>query len=119
VAVAVSPARSCALLAADGAADPGNVRGFVCDQWTEVLPDGGPDEVAAIAIHHDRPDARAPQVLLLAVPPDTGRGWRMEDLHAIVDDTFELARLRTLDLLDLPDLGGVFPPDIFFGGDDI
>src|SRR3712207_8512834 len=54
--------------------------------------------------------ARAPHALLLAVPPDKGRGWRMEDLHAIVDDTFELARLRALDLGDLPDLGGVLPP---------
>lgn len=119
VAVTASPARSCALLAADGAVDPRAVRGFVCDQWTEVLPDGGPDEVAAIAIHHDRPDARAPHALLVAVPPDTGRGWRMEDLHAVVDDTFELARLRPLDLADLPDLGGIFPPDAFLAGLDI
>jgi len=119
VAVTASDARACALLAADARVDPGDVRGFVCDQWTEVLPDGDPDEIAAIAVHHDRPDARAPHALLVAVPPDTGRGWRMEDLHAVVDDTFELARLRPLDLVDLPDVGGVLPPDAFLAGLDI
>jgi hypothetical protein len=43
----------------------------------------------------------------------------MEDLHAVVDDTFELARLRPLDLVDLPDVGGVLPPDAFLAGLDI
>ncbi|MFJ8085366.1 hypothetical protein ACIQ6Y_32865 [Streptomyces sp. NPDC096205] len=88
--------------------------GLVLDEWTETLPhapgaSGRPEEIAAAAFHVDRPDARAPQAVLLAVPPDTGRPWVLEDLHAIVEETFALARVRTLDRLDLPELGRAVP----------
>jgi hypothetical protein len=119
IVVGPSAARSCALLAADSGVSPDAVAGFVADTWTELLPDGGADEVAAIAFHHDRPDARAPHALLLAVPPDPERGWCMEDLHAVVDDSFDLARLRGLDLTDLPDLRATLPPTIAFAGTDL
>jgi hypothetical protein len=116
VAVTAGPGRSCCVLAADGDAAPGLVAGFVVDTWSETIPRAGrqpdsPEEVAAIAFHAPRPDARPPQALLLAVPPDPTRGWRMEDVHAAVEETFDLARIRTLDLVDLPELRGPLPPD--------
>ena len=50
--------------------------------------------------------------MLLAVPPDHERGWRAEDVHAVVAEAFELAQLRGLDLADLPELRGPLPPEI-------
>jgi hypothetical protein len=108
--------RSCCVLATNEPPDPSALAGLVVDAWSEVVPraarkDHPPEEVAAIAFHHARPDARAPQALLLAVPPDPARGWRMEDLHGVVEDTLTLARVRGLDLADLPELRGVVPPE--------
>ena len=57
----------------------------------------------------DRPGARAPQALLVAVPPDLARGWCLEDVHACVEETRLLGRLRTLDLTDVPELSAVLP----------
>jgi hypothetical protein len=64
--------------------------------------------------------------MLLAVPPDADRGWRAEDVHAVIAEAFELAQVRGLDLTDLPELGGPLPAEIkgqgvdllplFFGG---
>jgi hypothetical protein len=90
------------------------VSGLVFDQWTEALPgrprpDQPPEEIAGIAFHFDRPDARAPQAALLAVPPDPGRTWRAEDLHTIVIETLDLAMIRSLDLTDVPQLRAVLP----------
>lgn len=116
-AVAHSAATTSAVLRRDDA--PGSVSGLVVDSWTEVVPRApeegvghGPEEVIGVAFDYDRPGARAPQALLLAVPPDPDRGWCAEDLHACVDEALLLARLRTLDLGDLPELRSVLPiPD--------
>jgi hypothetical protein len=84
---------------------PQRACGVVVDSWMEAVPrpggEHGPTEVTGVAFHHDRPGARAPQALLLAVAPDPERGWSAEDLHAIVDDVVRLARMRGLDLRDL------------------
>jgi hypothetical protein len=62
-----------------------------------------------MAFHFDAPGACAPQALLLAVPPDPARGWHVEDVHGVVEDTFGLARLRGLDLEDGPELRSLLP----------
>jgi hypothetical protein len=107
-----SPRKTCILRGTE----PGgtSVSGLVFDAWTEAIPtppkEGrSPEEIAAIAFHIDRPDARAPQAALLAVPPDIERGWREEDLHAVITDCLELATLRSLDLTDLPELRALVP----------
>ena len=46
--------------------------------------------------------------------PTWTRGWRMEDVQAVVEETFQLARVRTLDLVDLPELRGALPPEVPF-----
>jgi hypothetical protein len=108
------PVRGTIVLHRDGEppAGPG-IAGLVVDAFSEALPRaaaaGGPQELAALAFHHDRPGARAPQALLLAVPPDPERGWRAEDVHGVVDDTFKLAQIRTLDLRDVSELATIFP----------
>ncbi|MFE0521696.1 hypothetical protein [Streptomyces sp. NPDC058954] len=117
--------RHCAVLRTEGPADPGQVAGLVVDAWTESVPepaaaasaDGqGPqaghearEEMGGLAFHYDQPDARAPQALLLALPPDRGRGWRMEDIHAVVEETFALAQIRGMDLNDFAELRGLLP----------
>ena len=110
------PARTSFVLSCDDATPGPAVSGFVVDAWTEVMPrpgrtaPGPAEEVAAVAFHAPRPDARPPQALLMAVPPDAQRGWRMEDVHGVIEDTFDLARVRGLDLVDLPELRGTLPP---------
>jgi hypothetical protein len=87
--------------------------GLVMDSWSETVPRApgpdGPEEVVGVAFDFDRPGARAPQALLVAVPPDLTRGWCLEDVHACVEETLLLARIRTLDLADLPELAPVLP----------
>jgi hypothetical protein len=89
------------------------VAGLILDSWTEAVPlpggEDGPHEIAGMAFHYDRPGARAPQTLLLAVPPDRERGWRLEDVHGVVEDTLMLARIRGLDLRDIPDMRSLLP----------
>ncbi|GAB7109962.1 hypothetical protein JCM4814A_82770 [Streptomyces phaeofaciens JCM 4814] len=104
----------CAVLRADGAPDAGSAAGLIVDSWTESLPEPGvgehpPEELGGLAFHYNQPDARAPQALLLALPPDRTRGWRMEDVHAVVEETFALARLRGMDLTDFFELRGLLP----------
>jgi len=93
--------------------DGSRSRGLVVDSWTEVVPRAagthGPEEVVGVTFDFDRPGARAPQAMLIAVPPDLARGWCREDLHACVEETLRLARLRTLDLADVPEVGSVLP----------
>jgi hypothetical protein len=117
--------RHCAVLRTDGPADPGQVAGLVVDAWTESVPEPAaptnadgqgtqPDredreELGGLAFHYNQPDARAPQALLLALPPDRGRGWRMEDVHAVVEETFALAQIRGMDLNDFAELRGLLP----------
>ncbi|MEV0034068.1 LysM peptidoglycan-binding domain-containing protein [Nocardia sp. NPDC050793] len=108
----------------------GRVAGIVFDEWVEVLPGSyglsptkaGPDavpvesELTGVSFHFDRPDAKAPQAILLAVPPDAKRGWTADVLAMVVRDTLELAKLRAVDLGDLPLLDDILPvvrPPVF------
>ncbi|MFI9503315.1 LysM peptidoglycan-binding domain-containing protein [Nocardia sp. NPDC052566] len=97
--------------------------GLVFDEWVEVLPGSdaladtktGPDavpvesELTGLSFHFDRPDAKAPQAILLAVPPNPERGWTADGLAMVVRDTLELAKLRAVDLADLPLVDDVVP----------
>ncbi|MEG3630129.1 hypothetical protein [Streptomyces poriticola] len=104
-------ARYALVLAHDGSG--ASHGGLVMDSWSEVVPrapgEKGPEEVVGVAFDFDRPGARAPQSLLVAVPPDLTRGWCLEDVHACVEETLLMARIRTLDLADLPELAPVLP----------
>ncbi|MEV0174614.1 hypothetical protein AB0I00_26285 [Streptomyces sp. NPDC050803] len=95
------------------------VTGVVLDEWIELLPGSdqlppGPDparqtELTGVAFHYDRPDAKAPHNLLIAVPPDLSRGWTSDGLVQVLRDTLELAKLRAVDSEDLPQLGSLLP----------
>jgi hypothetical protein len=67
--------------------------GLLIDAWHETVP--SPTETAAVAFHYDAPGARAPQAVLLAVPPDQQLPhWSFDDLLDTVLEAADLARLR-------------------------
>ncbi len=85
--------------------------GLLVDEWVEVVPN--PTETTAVTFHYDAPGARAPQAILLAVPPDPRRGWSLETLEAILLETLDLAKLRAVDP-DAMEQVGHFLPALYF-----
>ncbi|HJV94716.1 MAG TPA: hypothetical protein VJ608_01715 [Albitalea sp.] len=69
--------------------------GLMVDEWVEVVPSRS--ETTGIAFQHDAPDARAPQAVLLAVPPVPGAPWTAWNLHRLLLETLDAAKLRTVD----------------------
>jgi hypothetical protein len=104
---------------------PGTFTGLVFDEWVELLPGadhirrvpaGSPpltsppeSELTGVAFHYDRPDAKAPHALLIAVPPNLDRGWTPDTLVQVLRETFELGKLRAIDRADLPLLRDLLP----------
>lgn len=72
------------------------VTGLVVDEWTEVVP--ARTQVTGVGFHFDQPDSRPPQAILLAVLPTEGHIWDLDTLEAVLLETFDLARLRLVDL---------------------
>jgi len=69
--------------------------GLVLDDWTEDVPN---DKLATgVAFHFNRPNATAPQALLLAVPPVRRGQWQWTELKGSVREAYELARLRAVE----------------------
>ena len=69
-ALGVAPVTSVVIV---GDSASGAVTGIELDAWTEVVPD--PAGTAGVAANLTAPDARAPNVILIAVPPDPGQPW--------------------------------------------
>ena len=75
---------------------PGDVKaGIIIDEWTEIIPNK--EEVTGIAFHYDQPDAMPPQNLLLAVNPDVSNKWAWDNLVHILNETFDLAKIRAVE----------------------
>ena len=74
--------------------DAGTVfAGIVCDDWSEAVPLH--TQTAAVAFHFDAPGARAPQSVLLAVPPRPGMAHSdFDTVLATVREALALSRLR-------------------------
>jgi hypothetical protein len=97
--------------------------GLLVDEWTEIVP--AREETTGVAIHYDQPQATPPQCVLVAVPPRMRGRWRAGDLVQTLHDTFELARIRTVELERvqdtmwgqlLPAISGELVPDAAAGG---
>ncbi|WP_296699151.1 hypothetical protein [Algoriphagus sp.] len=69
--------------------------GLMLDEWMEIIPDE--KETTGIAFHFNQPDSRAPQNLLLAVPPEKTGTWDFEQLALCVEEAFNLAKLRSVE----------------------
>ena len=88
--------------------------GLMVDEWVETIPNA--QEMAAAAFHFDAPQAQTPHAILLAVPPDHHEHWGLETLEAIVQETLDLAKLRTIDNAALfgSNRHGHFLPALYF-----
>lgn len=77
--------------------DPAKAQvGLLLDEWTELVPSR--DETAGLAFQFDRPNAEAPQSLILAMPADlNAEGWAWDDLVDSVRSAVHLAKLRTVE----------------------
>jgi hypothetical protein len=92
--------------------------GLVCDEWVETIP--SESETTGLTFHYDAPAARAPQAVLLAVPPQLEMArWDLDTLVDTVVEAAELARLRGVTPKELRWVGGALPmtylPENFTG----
>jgi hypothetical protein len=81
--------------------------GLLVDEWPERIPSRG--GTAGLAFHYEEPQARAPQTLLLAVCPDERPVWDEEAMLAILNETLDLAKIRTVDLDSIQEVGQILP----------
>jgi hypothetical protein len=87
---------------------PGDtVAGLFVDEWVEVVPQA--EETTSVAFHYDAPTSCAPQVMLLGVQPPGLEGWGPDEALRIVEEAHALARIRLVDLDDVPELGQLLP----------
>ncbi|GAA3388673.1 hypothetical protein [Cryptosporangium minutisporangium] len=77
------------------------------DRFSETIPDA--EHTTTAAFGFDAPGARAPQAILLAVPPDPDRDLDPATLIRIVAETRELTRARMATPDDLDDVTGLVP----------
>ena len=83
------------------------VVGLYFDEWSEVVPLDA--QTTGVSFQAATPGARAPQSVLLAVSPDPSKPWDLETFEAILNETFDLAQQRMVDLDTLPWLGHFLP----------
>ncbi len=81
--------------------------GLLIDEWPERIP--SKEERAAVAFHYEEPKARAPQSLLLAVCPDSRPTWDDDLIFGVLDETLQLAKIRTVDLDSVQKVGQILP----------
>ncbi|MGC4089044.1 MAG: hypothetical protein QM756_14305 [Polyangiaceae bacterium] len=82
--------------------------GLIVDEWDDLVPNAS--ETTAIALHYDAPAAAPPNAILVAVPPVLGRRWSVDQLAAIVRETLELAKIRSVDPDTMPETFAHFLP---------
>jgi hypothetical protein len=90
-----------------------SIAALMIDEWVDVIPYA--TEQTAVAFNFDAPGSRPPQAILLAVPPGDRQTWDLETLEKIVNETLELAKLRTVQTADLDDDVTHFLPALYFG----
>jgi hypothetical protein len=81
--------------------------GLIIDEWTETVP--STRENTAVTFQLDPPDACAPQCVLLAVPPVPGVDWTPDVLRQVLEETFDLAKLRAVDAETLGEIAHYLP----------
>ncbi|MFF4666019.1 hypothetical protein [Streptomyces sp. NPDC001282] len=85
----------------------GSAAVLVVDAWSDLIP--AQQHTAGATFHFDAPGARAPQAVLLAVPPVVGRPWTPDVLADTIGEALDLAKLRLVDLDALGWLGRYLP----------
>ena len=87
------------LPARTNAATSGTVAVGIIDRFAETVP--GTEHISAVAFPHDVPVSRAPQAVILAVPPVVDEEWTPAVLVDVVVEVRELARARMAHADDL------------------
>jgi hypothetical protein len=77
----------------------GRVAVAVIDRFAETIPDT--ESVAGVAFSHDLPPARAPQAVVLAVPPVVDQELTTDVLVDIVTEVRDLVRTRMADAAEI------------------
>jgi hypothetical protein len=103
------PGGRVSLVALTPGSDPpaGTLAGLFVDEWTEVVPSA--QETTSVAFHLEAPSSAAPQTWLVGVPPAGREAWSEQDALQIVEEALALARLRLVDVDDVPALGQLLP----------
>jgi hypothetical protein len=83
------------------------IAGLFVDEWNEVVPSA--TQTTGISFQSSTPRACAPQSILLAVSPDPAVPWDLDTFDAVLNETFELAQQRMVDLDTLPWAGHFLP----------
>ncbi|WP_118976928.1 hypothetical protein [Taibaiella koreensis] len=73
----------------------GDQAGILVDEWIDVIP--AREQTSGISFHHNQPNAKAPQCLLLGLTPQITGNWRWDDLVDMLNETLELAKKRAVD----------------------
>ncbi len=76
--------------------------GLLLDEWTEMIPASEVD--TGIAVHYDRPNAEAPQTMLLVTPTEFRGAWQWDDIVDALNDTLDLAKQRAVEPTHLAQL---------------
>ncbi len=82
------------------------VAGLRIDQWNEMVP--AASQITGVGVHYDAPCSRAPQSILLMVPPETVE-WSWDLVVETLRQTIELAKIRGVDNEILGAVGHVLP----------
>ncbi|MGZ4582760.1 MAG: hypothetical protein ACXVYI_00110 [Mycobacterium sp.] len=96
------------------------VTGLVFDEWNEVIPN--PSETTGLTFHAERPTARSPHAILLAVAPDTSQPWNLARLEQVLRETIALSQARLVDQDAMTELDQFLPAAavaVNAGGDTI
>ena len=96
------------------------VAGLVFDEWNEVIPN--PSETTGLTFHADRPTARSPHAILLAVAPDMSQPWNLAMLEQVLRETITLSQARLVDQDAMTELDQFLPAAavaVNAGGDTI
>lgn len=75
--------------------DYSTLSGLLLDQWEEWIPN--PEQTTGIGFQYNAPNSQPPQAMLLAMASCANQNWSTDELAAIVNDTLDLAILRTVD----------------------
>lgn len=73
----------------------GDQVGIMIDDWIDVIP--AKEQTSGISFHHNQPNAKAPQCLLLGLTPQITGSWRWNDLVDMLNETLDLAKKRAVD----------------------
>jgi hypothetical protein len=79
----------------------------VLDSWSEIVPEKR--HIVEAAFGFNAPSSRAPQAILLAVPPDEARPLDTETLAHIVLEARESAHARMAVAEDISSYAALFP----------